>query len=175
MKPDELEKAGLKGSTAKGISIHTSLLKEISKKLKDNSTPKNGCLIWNGNHKNYGYGSVMVMGKQYRVHRLSYAIHKSGGSLECKWLVLHRCNNRACINPEHLYLGNYKDNMHDCVASGNHNYAGKKTCSKGHKYDIFWHKQRYCSVCRMAWRNKTKKKYPYYFRRGRTGERKFEL
>jgi len=32
--------------------------------------------------------------------------------------VLHRCDNRVCINPKHLFLGTAADNIHDCMAKG---------------------------------------------------------
>ena len=49
-------------------------------------------------------------------HRVSYELFVDDipeGALIC-----HRCDNRLCVNPEHLYAGNYSDNMRDAYAKG---------------------------------------------------------
>lgn len=58
-----------------------------------------------------GYGSVEKEGKSIPMHRASWMIHK--GEIQKGLCVLHRCDNRACCNPKHLYLGTKKDNRRD--------------------------------------------------------------
>ena len=72
--------------------------------------PNSGCWIWLGAMESGGYGSVRVGRDVMRAHRLSYRLAK--GPVEGGF-VLHHCDNRLCINPDHLYLGTKLDNARD--------------------------------------------------------------
>lgn len=50
------------------------------------------------------------------VHRVMYAAEV--GQIPLGLLVLHKCDNPKCCNPEHLFLGTHKDNTQDCIAKG---------------------------------------------------------
>lgn len=71
------------------------------------------CWTWVG-PKSLGYGVLSLGGrgsKKERSHRLSYMMHK--GEIPEGGLVRHTCHNRDCVNPDHLILGNRKDNVDD--------------------------------------------------------------
>lgn len=51
-----------------------------------------------------------------RVHRLSWLIHF--GPIPKGMFVCHRCDNRQCTNPEHLFLGSRQDNVDDMMSKG---------------------------------------------------------
>lgn len=79
-----------------------------------------GCWEWQGKISKDGYGSFQetVSGKktEIRAHRRSYEIFK--GEIPEGMLVCHTCDNPACCNPEHLWLGTPKDNTQDCIKKG---------------------------------------------------------
>ena len=122
------------------------------------------CWLWKaGNHK--GYGAFKVDSKYTKAHRFSFL--QAGGVLvgERKW-VLHKCNNRSCVNPNHLYAGTLSDNTQDMILAGMHNNARKTLCANGHSLsdDNLMNSQlrvgrRRCRVCvnanrRQNWKDK---------------------
>lgn len=66
-----------------------------------------------------GYGMFNVNKTIYYAHRIAYQLHY--GPPPIGPLVLHRCDNRTCCNPSHLFLGTDKDNVADMIAKGRNN------------------------------------------------------
>ena len=81
-----------------------------------------GCWQWPRYRNAKGYGVVIFDGFKFPVHRLSFEHYK--GLIPRGMVVMHTCDNRACFNPDHLFLGTQSDNMRDMVAKGRH---GKRT------------------------------------------------
>lgn len=73
------------------------------------------CWNWTGSLSD-GYGRYFIKGRFNKAHRFSYYLHK--GAILKGLQVLHQCNNRACVNPDHLYLGTHGDNMRDRKLAG---------------------------------------------------------
>lgn len=96
------------------------------------------CWIWIGRINWAGYGIIDLKrdGKwvNLRAHRFSWELNygiKLGGSS-----VLHKCDNRKCVNPEHLFLGSHKDNMKDMVGKGRSARGSKNAKSKISEADV---------------------------------------
>lgn len=79
--------------------------------LGNHAKTDNGCWNWLGVKSSDGYGLACYKGAVIRAHRLSYLNYV--GITESEKLVLHKCDNRLCMNPEHLYFGSNQDNTND--------------------------------------------------------------
>jgi len=84
-----------------------------------------GCWDWKGCcPKNPGYGQFRHEMKRERAHRASWILHY--GSIPKKMFVCHKCDNKRCSNPEHLFLATCKENNLDAIKKGIHPTMGKK-------------------------------------------------
>jgi predicted XRE-type DNA-binding protein len=72
---------------------------------------KESCWIWQGAKFWDNYGMFKIDNLNLRAHRVAYEI--ANGSIETGKLILHRCDNKLCCNPHHLYQGDQKQNMKD--------------------------------------------------------------
>ncbi len=81
------------------------------------------CIITTHGKDSHGYGAVRLNGKVVKAHRLAYATHHNITLESMKNLVIiHKCDNPSCVNPDHLVLGTHADNMFDMAVKGR---AGK--------------------------------------------------
>jgi hypothetical protein len=81
-----------------------------------------------------GYGVDHRNGKTYRAHRLAWA--DSYGEIPDGLVIRHACNNRACINLEHLLLGTQADNIKDMIEQGRHAKGSARGNAKLAETDI---------------------------------------
>lgn len=76
----------------------------------------NGCILWARHVHDDGYGWCGNQGKPDRAHRVAWKLFR--GEIPDGMYVLHTCDVRLCVNPEHLFLGTVQDNMADKIAKG---------------------------------------------------------
>lgn len=103
----------------RGKQWPTQTLKTITERFMSKVEKKeSGCWMWTGSGLIKGYGHMHCLLKHVTCHRLSWMINI--GKIPDGLCVLHKCDNRRCVNPDHLFLGTNKDNQDDCRKKGRH-------------------------------------------------------
>jgi hypothetical protein len=126
--------------------------RDFDARFWENTDRTSGCWIWQGAFcASTGYGDITIDHKSCPVHRIAYEIYYNAEIPKGK-MVLHSCDHKTCINPEHLHIGTHLDNMQEAIdrgrtckgeKNGNSIYTEKqireiKTYMKGHPRSLRW-------------------------------------
>ena len=93
-----------------------------------------GCIVWTRSTNLNGYGHLACQRyfpkKMVLAHRFSWFL--THGTMPVGLCVLHRCDVRTCVNPDHLFLGTNRDNCDDMMRKGRHKRGDVK------RHDGLW-------------------------------------
>lgn len=95
-----------------------------------------GCWLWSSSLDSTGYGVAFLkpFPKAMKAHRVAWTL--INGEIPRGLLVCHKCDIPACVNPEHLFLGTYKDNIQDSISKGRFAYGLNNGRSKLSEIDV---------------------------------------
>lgn len=100
-----------------------SLLERLEEKVE--LIPFSTCHWFTGGIVKGGYGHIGSNGRNLKVHRVAYELYVE--EIPEGMLVCHTCDNPCCVNPCHLFVGTYQDNMDDKT------FKGRGNAPKGEK------------------------------------------
>lgn len=86
---------------------------------------ENGCHEWQSTIKRDGYGQFWHDAKPQKAHKVAYELFK--GEVPKGLIIMHTCDNRICVNPDHLKLGTTKENIADMDAKKRRGTKSKLT------------------------------------------------
>ncbi len=121
------------------------------------------CWEWQSALHPDGYGNFGISGASVLAHRVAWALSRNADRAPIGF-VCHSCDNRRCVNPKHLFLGDNTANMRDMVAKGRHRQQKKTHCPKGHEYTpentrLSKRGTWVSRICRICGRNQTSQSY----------------
>lgn len=137
-------------------------LDEILKKTKRS----NDCMEWVGGYfvNNNGektYPTITRYSKHWRGNRLVFYL--VNGYINDEKLILHRCGNKKCLNPDHLYEGTDADNGKDRIRLGECGQKKKTNCPAGHSYsgsNLYVHPRTGHRICKECARIRDRLRWP---------------
>lgn len=114
-------------------------VRDVSERFWEKVTRGEGCWTWTAGRQGNGYGLFQTsrggIRKSVGAHRAAWTL--TNGPIPDGLWVLHKCDNRVCVRPDHLFLGDRRDNTLDAASKGRISTIGKSNmthCNKGHAF-----------------------------------------
>jgi len=113
------------------------------------------CWLWQGCLRGRsGYGAFRTKSGVKDAHRVSFLLHF--GFIPYRTFVCHKCDNRKCVNPDHLFIGTAKDNIRDQIRKGRY-VVRKNEHLKKHPSQAAYNKGCRCDGCKEVMKIKRRK------------------
>lgn len=126
-------------------------LKDLYEKIINQTIViENGCFIYCGSKSKSGYGKLTYKRRNLRAHRAIWEC--INGEIPEGMVICHKCDNRSCVNLDHLFIGTSYENNCDMITKKRHKNQAKLFCPMGHHYSlentIYRGLHRICARCR---------------------------
>lgn len=121
------------------LNRYTPLAERIWSRVRQTET----CWLWEGPVYRSGYGRIKVDGKQTRAHRAVWLM--LFGPIPDGLHVLHSCDVKLCVRPDHLHLGTHQDNMRELNERMPYQRMGgvsSQTAARGEKHGTHTHPEK---------------------------------
>ena len=105
-------------ATCAADAVDIPLGVRFNSRWKESAT---GCWEWQGRTNADGYGTIRDGERNALAHRVGYTLYK--GEMPKGLLACHKCGNRLCVNPGHLYAGTHEDNMRDLAIDNTSSFS----------------------------------------------------
>lgn len=120
---------------------HACRMKQRERDFWAMADTSSDCWIWQGSKVGMGYGKTSWKSKCMRAHRLAWEL--VNGPIPNGLFVCHRCDNPACIRPDHLFLGTPTQNVRDMVKKARHSHGEASAKAKLTENDVREIRRRY--------------------------------
>ncbi len=129
----------------------------VERVMKRMTVTASGCWLWTGPQSYNGYGTYSYHGRHTIVHRKMFEI--ANGKLLDRWIyACHKCDERACGNPDHVFEGTPRENQVDMSRKKRAAGQLQTHCKHGHEFtpeNTYWGnrgftKARHCRACQRA-------------------------